>query len=46
MEIQALGYVGVRSQQIADWAQFGPNLLGLQLVDKGPKTLAFRMDDR
>ena len=46
MEIQALGYIGVRSNTLENWAQYGANLLGLQLVDKSSKTLAFRMDDR
>jgi 2,3-dihydroxybiphenyl 1,2-dioxygenase len=46
MEIQAFGYVGVRTRTLEDWASFGPNLVGLQMVDKSAKSLAFRMDDR
>lgn len=46
MRILALGYIGVNAVQLADWADFGPNLLGLQAVDRTAKTLAFRMDDR
>ncbi|MBN8920239.1 MAG: VOC family protein [Rhizobiales bacterium] len=46
MEIQSFGYVGVRTPALEDWAGFGPNLVGLQMVDKSAKSLAFRMDDR
>src|SRR5476651_1918319 len=43
---QALGYVGVRAKDLADWASYGSGLLGLQRIDKSRRTLAFRMDDR
>jgi len=43
---QALGYVGVRAKDLADWAGYGSRLLGLQRIDKSRSTLAFRMDDR
>src|SRR5215472_5197449 len=43
---QALGYIGVRTKDLGDWASYGSNLLGLQRVDRSPSTLAFRMDDR
>src|SRR5258708_36631601 len=43
---QALGYVGVRAKDLADWASYGSGLLGLQRVDQSRSTLAFRMDDR
>ena len=46
MEIQALGYVGVHAMSLEDWSTFGTKFLGMQLVDKGGKNLAFRMDDR
>lgn len=46
MEIQALGYVGVRTHTLADWATYGRDFLGLQLVDQSRKGLSFRMDDR
>lgn len=46
MEIQSLGYIGVRSQTIDDWRSYGTGLLGLQLIDKSNSSLAFRMDDR
>jgi 2,3-dihydroxybiphenyl 1,2-dioxygenase len=46
MEIQAFGYVGVRTRTLEDWASFGPGLVGLQMVERSAKSLAFRMDDR
>jgi 2,3-dihydroxybiphenyl 1,2-dioxygenase len=46
MEIQALGYVGVRAKALDDWESFGTRYLGMQLVDRSASTLAFRMDDR
>jgi len=45
MAICALGYLGVRSNQTEQWRDFASNLLGLQQVDKGGNTVAFRMDD-
>lgn len=46
MELQSLGYVGVRARDIDDWAEYGVKFLGLQLVDRSRSTLTFRMDDR
>ena len=46
MAICALGYLGVRSDKLADWSDFGAKLLGMQLSDRGGKALSFRMDDR
>src|SRR4249919_2935714 len=46
MRVEALGYVGVRAKDLGDWASYGPNLLGLQRVDKSRTSVAFRMDDR
>lgn len=43
---QALGYIGVRSKDLSDWASYGTGLLGRQRIDKTRSTLAFRMDDR
>ncbi len=45
MAICALGYLGVRSGYTDEWQRFATKLLGLQQVDKGGNTLAFRMDD-
>lgn len=46
MAVTALGYVGVRSDRLDDWADFACRLIGMQKVDRGAKALAFRMDDR
>src|SRR5262245_64793814 len=46
MDIQGLGYVGVRAKSLEDWTAFGTRFLGMQLVDKSSKSLALRMDDR
>ena len=43
---QSLGYIGVRADDVADWASYGTGLIGLQVVDKGKGHLALRMDDR
>jgi 2,3-dihydroxybiphenyl 1,2-dioxygenase len=46
MAISALGYLGVRSDRLDDWADFAGTLLGMQKIDRGSAALAFRMDDR
>src|SRR5262245_47192664 len=46
MNLQSLGYIGVRTKTIEDWQAYGSRFLGMQLVDKSASTLAFRMDDR
>jgi len=46
MELQSLGYVGIRASSVDEWAEFGTKFLGMQLVDRTRFTLAFRMDDR
>jgi catechol 2,3-dioxygenase-like lactoylglutathione lyase family enzyme len=46
MELESLGYVGVRARDIDEWADFGVTFLGMQLVDRSRSTLTFRMDDR
>lgn len=45
MAINALGYLGVRSDKFEDWRDFAGKLLGMQEVDRGGQSLAFRMDD-
>lgn len=45
MAISALGYLGVRSDRLADWNGFACKLLGMQQIDGSGKSLAFRMDD-
>src|SRR6476661_7312895 len=46
MDIQGLGYVGVRAKSLEDWTSFGTRFLGMQLIDRSAKSLALRMDDR
>src|SRR6202795_5072442 len=46
MNLNALGYVGIRTKNLDDWATYGTRFLGMQLVDKSRGTLALRMDDR
>ncbi len=45
-DLLSLGYVGAGSNMPADWEAFGTALLGMERVDRGGGTLAFRMDDR
>ena len=46
MELQALGYFGVRARNLEDWTAFATRFLGFELVEKSQSTLTFRMDDR
>lgn len=46
MEIQSLGYIGLHSRALDDWADYGAKFLGMQLVDRSRTNLTFRMDDR
>ena len=46
MDIQGLGYVGIRAKSLEDWTSFGTRFLGMQLVERSGKSLALRMDDR
>ena len=46
MEIQAFGYLGIGADKLEDWRAFAPAWLGMQEVDRGGGSLAFRMDDR
>ena len=46
MDIQGLGYVGIRAKSLEDWKSFGTQFLGMQLVERSGKSLALRMDDR
>ena len=46
MHLTALSYVGIRSKNLDDWADYGSRFLGMQLLDKSRGTLALRMDDR
>lgn len=44
--ITALSYIGIRSDRTADWSQFARELLGMQMLDRGGRNMAFRMDDQ
>src|SRR5262249_48131990 len=46
MELQALGYFGVRARNLDDWTGFATRFLGFEMVEKSNSTLTFRMDDR
>ena len=46
MAVQALGYLGISTQNIDEWSDFATRQLGLQLVDQARSSRAFRMDDR
>ena len=46
MKLQSLGYVGIRTRDIDEWATYATRFLGMQMVDKSRGTLALRMDDR
>src|SRR5262245_21714583 len=46
MQLNALGYVGIKSDKLDDWATYGPKFLGLELVERTAGMLKFRMDDR
>jgi 2,3-dihydroxybiphenyl 1,2-dioxygenase len=46
MKLQSLGYMGINTRNLAEWANYATRFLGMQLVDKSRSTLAFRMDDR
>ena len=46
MEIQAFGYLGVGTKKIDDWTALATKGLGMEAVDRGGNTRAFRMDDR
>jgi catechol-2,3-dioxygenase len=46
MSLAALGYVGIRAKDLGEWATYGTNFLGMQLVEQTGGTLTLRMDDR
>src|SRR5271167_1930672 len=46
MKLQSLGYVGVRTRDIDEWATYATRFLGMQMVEKSRGMLALRMDDR
>jgi 2,3-dihydroxybiphenyl 1,2-dioxygenase len=46
MELQSLGYVGIRTKSLDDWETYCTHFLGMQCVERSQFTLAMRMDDR
>ncbi|MDR3531438.1 MAG: VOC family protein [Rhodopila sp.] len=46
MQVQALGYLGFGSADLDGWSGFATSLLGMQAVERGNTSRAFRMDDR
>ncbi len=51
MAVQALGYLGISTQDIDEWSHSATRQLGLQLVDRGvsrrpARILAFRRSAR
>ena len=46
MSLQTLGYIGLRTQNLDDWADYAAKFLGMQLVDRTSSSLSFRMDDK
>ncbi len=46
MNLNALGYVGIRSRDLEQWTTYATRFLGMQLVEASRGMLALRMDDR
>ena len=46
MQLQSLGYVGIRTDDVDQWATYATRFLGMQLVDQSRGARALRMDDR
>src|SRR5215475_1344536 len=46
MEIRTLGYLGVGTAKLDEWTSLATHGLGMEAVDRGGGTRAFRMDDR
>ncbi len=46
MHFEALGYVGVRSDKLDDWATYASRFLGMQVDERSASALRLRMDDR
>jgi len=40
LQLQALGYVGIRANDLEEWATYGTRFLGMELVEKSRGTLA------
>jgi 2,3-dihydroxybiphenyl 1,2-dioxygenase len=46
MQLAALGYVGIRTADLDQWATYATRFLGMQLVERRKGRLSLRMDDR
>jgi len=46
MQIDALGYIGIQTADLDQWATYATRFLGMQLVEKSQSAFALRMDDR
>ena len=46
MQLAALGYVGIRTADLDQWATYATRFLGMQLVERREGRLSLRMDDR
>jgi 2,3-dihydroxybiphenyl 1,2-dioxygenase len=46
MTVSSLGYVGVDSGRLDEWADFGTKVIGMQLVPGTGSSVHLRMDDR
>jgi 2,3-dihydroxybiphenyl 1,2-dioxygenase len=45
MNLQSLGYIGFRGQDVPGWSEFATNLLGMEVVEQSRSGLMLRMDD-
>lgn len=45
MAILSLGYIGIRSDKLTDWAHFSTTQLGMSQLDNAGKNISFKMDD-
>src|SRR5882672_519241 len=46
MSVQGLGYIGVDARDFEAWRRFGTEVFAMQVVERGPDALAWRLDDR
>src|SRR5690349_424381 len=46
MPVQALGYIGVDARDFDAWRRFGTDVFAMQVLERGPDALAWRMDGR
>jgi 2,3-dihydroxybiphenyl 1,2-dioxygenase len=46
MPVQALGYIGVEARDFDAWRRFGTEVFAMQVVERGPDAIAWRLDDR